>query len=73
MIQLLRERRTELVFYACVKVISELAVVPRKRRWTYDFDDSEKINLWKCYDPKLLLLTRRELKNDSLDEFLAGC
>lgn len=45
--------------------------MPRKRRWTYDFDDSEKINLWKFYDSKLLLLTRRELKNDLLDEFLA--
>lgn len=82
MIWLLRERRgsgewiytarTELAFHAGVKVIPELAVVPRKRCWAYGFDDSEKIELWKRYEPELLLLTRRELKSDSLAEFLAG-
>ena len=82
MIRLLRERRgngewiytarAELAFHAGVKVIPELAVVPRKRRWAYGFDDSEKIKLWKRYDPELLLLTRRELKSSSLAGFLAG-
>lgn len=82
MIRLLRERRgigewiytarAELAFHAGIKVIPELAVVPRKRRWAYGFDDSEKIKLWKRYEPELLLLTRRELKSGSLAEFLAG-
>ena len=82
MIRLLRERcengewiytaRTELAFHAGVKVIPELAVVPRKRRWAYGFDDSEKIRLWKRYEPELLLLTRRELKSGSLAGFLAS-
>jgi hypothetical protein len=63
-------KRTVLAFHAGIRVIPELAIVPKKRYWAYGFNDKVKFEYLRRYEPELLLLTRRELNDGTFAGFL---